>query len=304
VIILAQGTQTLRSFRGAHGAAASVRVQLEAESALASAVDRWASDSVASTPLGTIHTRSLVTPAGLLVDARWLRTAPEVAWLTVDVRDGVASGGGVAFAHLTRPLRLEPPPLPLYAAITATGAIALESGSAVLAPSSAPDSTRCSREPSPTIAPQRTVRSAALPVAVTSGWSALVARAVLWSAASLPAASSDSLQPRWRAAQLRAQDSVLVGPLTWHGLLLHDGPLRLVGNITVHGLLVVRGAFDARAARLAVRGAVLIADPAAPAARFGATSTVEWDRCRVEMALATVATPRSRPFFAWQGVTP
>jgi hypothetical protein len=299
MVLFAYGTAAFRAFRGARGAASSARVQLAAETALATSVADWARDSVTMRPLGSILTRSDITPAGLWLERRWVRTAPDVAWLTIAARDGVSSGAGRPAAHLTRVLWLESPALSLAAAITATGAIELGSGSRVVAPTLSADSSGCAHEPSPPIHPVHTLLPSALPPALTTAWGTLMALAP--PRALVP---SDTLRPRWQAARLDARDSVLAGPLIWHGLLLHDGPLRVTGNVSLHGLLVVRGPFDARAARLTVRGAIVIADPASSTAWFGGLSAVAWDRCRVQMALATVSTPRSRPFFAWHAVTP
>jgi hypothetical protein len=105
----------------------------------------------------------------------------------------------------------------------------------------------------------------------------------------------------WRAATIAPTDSLIVGPMRWTGLLLHEGPLRLIGDVALQGVLIVRGTLDARAARLRVRGGVLLDDPATPS--MLGPAELQWDRCAVEMALSTLAEPRSTPFRVWHTVT-
>jgi hypothetical protein len=299
VVVLSTGTNAWRALRGATGAATSARLQLAAEAALAEAVEGWSGDSVATRPLGTAVHRSRVNADGLLTERRWERTAPDVVWLSVEARSGAVAGASPPHARLTRALSLTVPGFALGAALTSTGPIVHGAGSRVRAPALGPDSSGCAGEATSSVAEERTLPVAGLPLALGAGWSAWRQRAPAW-----PAAAADTLRPNWRAVQLRVADSVLTGAVVWQGLMLADGPLRIVGDLTLQGVLVVRGALDARGARLSVRGAVVVADPAGAPVLLGPSSTIDWNRCGVQMALATVALPRAHPFHAWHAVSP
>jgi hypothetical protein len=75
--------------------------------------------------------------------------------------------------------------------------------------------------------------------------------------------------------------------------------LVVTGSLDVEGVLVVRGRLDARGAVLRVRGALLVASVGNRDVELGDQTRVQYDRCAVQMALATIAVPRTRPFSLW-----
>jgi hypothetical protein len=107
----------------------------------------------------------------------------------------------------------------------------------------------------------------------------------------------------WQALVLTGLSVVIEGPTLWRGLVVVEGPLTMRGTVTIEGVLAVRGPLDARAAQLLVRGAVVVVDPNGGGAELGAASRIFYDRCAIQMALATVARPALRPFSLWQSLS-
>jgi hypothetical protein len=72
--------------------------------------------------------------------------------------------------------------------------------------------------------------------------------------------------------------------------------------VYVTGILIVEGYLDATAASLSVQGAVVAVDTSARGVMLGARSDLRYDRCAVQMALATVARPTLAPFSLWHSL--
>jgi hypothetical protein len=73
--------------------------------------------------------------------------------------------------------------------------------------------------------------------------------------------------------------------------------------VQLTGVLLVTGRLDASAAALTVHGAVVVADSSPHAVRLGATGRLFYDRCAVQLALATVARPTLIPVARWARLT-
>jgi Tfp pilus assembly protein PilV len=295
IMVLSAATTTWRTVRGAQVAVRATRTALAAETAVAAAAAGIVGDSLLQLPLGNRREQRRVDASGTVVTTETVRTAPLVGWIAARATDGIVTTGLSPRAAIVRVLYLRPPAVAVDAALQAASAID-SSGGARLVGSGVMDSTACGAPEGHAAPAVAALDSATRRAALAMAWAGMRARSAPWSSSSPPA---DSV---WRAAHVLPADSVVVGPVRVTGLVLHDGPLRLIGNVAVHGLLIVRGALDARAAQLTIRGALIVDSPAAPV-QLGPAAVI-WNRCAVEMALATVATPRSAPFHTWQSVTP
>lgn len=111
----------------------------------------------------------------------------------------------------------------------------------------------------------------------------------------------------WHLLSLHGAAVHLAGVSRYHGLLVVDGDLVVEGALELQGLLWVRGRLDVQHGQLTVAGAVVVRGTSAPGqpaltqpvARLGSRTRIRFDRCLVQMALATVAEPRSAPFSLW-----
>lgn len=307
------GWHSARAVRLAETGSAALEA---AEEGQAIALARWESDSLWAPPPGIVLTRRIVSAAGLPVDIVWQRTHPLVAMLrTQIVVPGNARRAPVQRA-LLRAVWLRAPQWPIAAALTVTGSVTgregtLLSGLDVPTPASACAMTRDTASV-PSVAartitgdpvsawpgqPPVVTPPAGLADSVQSSMSLVSQRAT---AVSPTGPARFPVRNGWQALVLTGGPVVLEGPTTWRGLVVVQGPLDMRGPVTIDGVLVVQGPLDVRAAQLVVRGAVVVVDPNGGGAQLGAESRVFYDRCAVQMALATVARPAIRPFSLWQ----
>lgn len=310
-------TGAWRSHRAGRLSRRAEGVALASDGGLADAQLAWRQDSLWKSALGLAVTRAAMQPGGIDIDVRWRRSHPLVAWLNVrGTQDEV-----VPFAHTERErwrvIWLDPPRLPLGAALSTSGTVTGH-GLTFVSGTDTPVATMpCGVE--------RDVQNVAAVVAVDvhaeapaawpavpawqttannigaqleSVWPVITSRSSVEMRDTLPAPLPAS--SGWQALSLHGPSVVISGPTAWRGLLAVRGPLRLQGDVTVEGILAVRGPLDARGATLRVRGAVVAADSGAPDVQLGGNTQIEYDRCAAQMALATVAAPRSAPFFLWQ----
>lgn len=121
--------------------------------------------------------------------------------------------------------------------------------------------------------------------------------------------TGNETSPSWHLALLRGPGIVLSGSSHFRGLLYIDGSLEVNGNLVLEGVLVVREVIDSRSGSLSVKGALLVLNQTetlshGAAAQFGSRTSIAYDRCRILMALATVAKPVSQPFGIWSSGPP
>ncbi|MBY0491254.1 MAG: hypothetical protein K2R93_15535 [Gemmatimonadaceae bacterium] len=294
LLVLASASTTWRAYRGARRAALAARADMAAERGVADAVSGWLADSLRERPLADTLRAREVDAEGFTLQRVALRTAPFVFWVSAEASEGGGGEPSAVRVVRTRAERLAPPSWPVRAAVSTT--VLVDTTAATIVGALAPDVTDCLGEAHGAVPAVRTVPADSLRAAWANSWSQALDRARPWPAA----VAADA---RWRVHVIPTRDSVLIGPRTWQGLLLHEGPLRLIGRFDGRGLLVVRGTLDATAAQLTLSGAALVDDPAARVSRLG-PAVVQWNRCDVAMALATIATPRAAPFHAWVGLTP
>ncbi|MCE2900296.1 MAG: hypothetical protein ACK6DP_09625 [Gemmatimonas sp.] len=310
-------TAAWRGHRAGRQGRQAESVALAADEVLADAQRAWRADSLWTLPPGTAVTRTIDLPNGVHHDIVWRRSHPLVAWL--DVRSARISriAEERAGRRRTRALWLAPPSLPLPAALTASGAVIGEGATTVSGIDIPHAAMPCGMQRDAVdvaaivagqVAPAAPAAWPAMPVwavvpptvslQVSSALPTVVQHSVALPRDSLPAPLPAS--PGWQALLLDGPVIVVQGPTVWRGLLTVRGALRLQGPVQIDGVLLVRGPLDAQRARLRVRGAVLVADSLGADVRLGGDTDVQYDRCAVQMALATVATPRSTPFVLWQ----
>ncbi|AMW05443.1 hypothetical protein [Gemmatimonas phototrophica] len=291
------------------------------EEAEAMALAQWDDDSLWQRPLHHEVQRSVTTQLGQSVTVTWSRPHPFVAWLhTRHEMAGNARWSGIR-RELIRAVWLHTPAVPVRAVLAVPGQVSggegtLLSGTDTPTPTSACGMTRDTAS-TPAVAalavvgdppghwpgaplPDTTARRVADSAAILLP--ALGARAehVTWGPSPAPLPERNG----WQALWLSGHPVIVDGPTQWRGLLVIDGDLELRGNVTIEGLLIVRGNIDARAAQWQLQGAAMSADPVTGHAHLGTQTRIFFDRCAVQMALATVARPRVTPFSLWQPLAP
>ena len=318
LMAFAMTAETLRGLRGQQGAAHAAQVAGAADAALARALDRYTNDSLWLRPLGVPHTRT-ADVNGTPVAVQWQRHQPLVASLRTHSRRGNGRRLDAAAREHYRAVWLEPPPLPILATLTTNGPVVGREGTLVsgvdIALSDSPcGTTRDTASVPPIIAPAvREEVSGGWPSAPTSthlpetfpheAETAIEAVGARLPITLAPATGGHfPVSPEWTALQWRGSTVSLVGPSRWTGLVLVRGNLVVTGSVHVTGLLIVDGHLDASAARLSVHGALVAANPGASGVMLGGHSSLWYDRCAVQMALAAVARPSLAPFSLWHSL--
>ncbi|MBL0940256.1 MAG: hypothetical protein IBJ03_15280 [Gemmatimonadaceae bacterium] len=280
--------------------------------AAASAVGAWAADSVAQRAIGvTVHRTNQVVDAALVRTA-WRRTHPLFAWLELDAAPQASSATRTPRRHERRAYWLRPPAISVVGALTASGMVEGEDGTTVVGADLAAPTTWCRGARATLTVPSIVAGDvAATPGRIwtlTPDWRAIVATEQMaigsaWSAVAslLPAqmvgsiAQSPISDPEWRALRLEGDTVVLRGPMRWNGVLAVNGILRVEGAAEIHGLLMTTRALDASSAALVVHGAVIAGHSSSDRVRLSPSTRIQFDRCAVDLALATIATPRASP---------
>jgi hypothetical protein len=219
-------------------------------------------------------------------------------------------------------VRLDPPALPLAAAVTVIGSLQIDSAAI-----DGRDQRRAVDPAGDDCGPWRDTSSvdAVEAVSVTTlrpptlygatwslalsaqdslralfdrAWPVVVAR----SAAPMRTADSAVVQAMpWRASVMSGSARVTLGGMSdVHGVLAIDGDLVVHGVARITGVLLVRGALDARDGELEVHGALLVRDAAQSGNALGPRARVRYEPCVVGRALAAVSLPRVAPFALWQ----
>lgn len=318
VLALAAISTIWRGYRATRLAANGVRAQFAGDEGVALMLDAWPAESLAAVPLGTTISSRVTTAVGDSVRVRITRTQPLVAWLAADVLLGPLGTPGRVRRHVTRVVALEPPALPILGALTAIAAVHGQDPTTIEGRDLADASGACGAfrdtvSSVPIAAAARhdvpagtwTAPSASLTLADTAAVRAAFDRAWIGVIARSPIRVTDSIPqqlaplPGWHPLLLDGATVSLRSPSRWRGLLAVSGDLVVTGSLDVEGVVVVRGRLDARGAALRIRGALLVASLGNRDVELGDQTRVHYDRCAVQMALATVAEPRTMPFLLW-----
>lgn len=313
---LAFAGEVWQALRAARSAVASDDAGHRAEAALSRGLATWLEDSLWTEPPGFRHLRTLSVDAEP-VTVEWQRHQPLV-W-TLRGRAGRAGARRLDRSvreHL-RAVWLDAPPLPVVAMLATSGGVRGAEGTLISGGDLPVPGSPCGTERDTASVPS--VVAARVSGMMPGSWPGApasqlppvpfaqeleTARAEI--ASRLPAIPLDGT-PRplpvhlgWRALRITAPSGlVLTGGTGWQGLLVVDGDVTVAGPVRLAGVLVVHGRLDALAAPLTVHGAVVVADTTAQAVTLGHTGRLFYDRCAVQMALATVARPTLVPFARW-----
>ncbi|GAB1344611.1 hypothetical protein [Gemmatimonas sp.] len=315
ILAMAFAGESMQALRAVRAVRIGYDAGRHADAALSGVLADWTSDSIYTLPLG-VRQRHTVSVSGGPVTVEWQRLHPLLATVRALVSDTAVRRLDVTRRDHFRAVWLDPVALPVYASMTTNADVrgaegTLISGSDVALAGSACGATRDTASLPPVVA--RNVVAAPvggwpgapihLPTPTSYDHEFRAALQVLaervpevqWDATpqSLPVHTS------WRAQRIRGPQVTIVGPTRWQGLLVVHGPLTLQGTVQVTGVLVVDGPLNASHAQLAVQGAVVTADTSASGVMLGADSRLFYDRCAVQMALATAATPSFSPFALW-----
>jgi hypothetical protein len=325
VLAMTFSTVTVRDVAAVERATHAQRLAFVAHASLARAVHQWRDDSLWSRDLGATisHTTALANGERVVVDLHRTHPLAFTARAVASYRD--RRQPVAARRELQQVIWLAPPTVRTHAAMTVLGDVSgldptLVTGTdladvqspcgpgrdtlsiaALAAPAVSAEGTGAwTLMPTTTALPIDSsdtfhgVRSAALSMGTV----------ILRSSDPAPLPVTVSTSPRWQLLSLQGPVGHITGNNHYRGLLLMDGDLTLTGTLRVEGMLIVRGALDARHGQLTVNGGVIVLGvgvaPGSTAARMGSATRVQFDRCRLEMALATIAVPRAAPFRVWQ----
>lgn len=301
-----------------------------ADAAVVRGLADWTPDRVAATPIGVLRDTVQLWPEGWITHQRIMRTGPLMAVVDASAerrRGTAATTAGdprdpwTVRRRVARVVWLQPPALPLPAAVTVLGGLTL-AGAAI----DGRDQPASNPEPADDCGAHRDTasraavaaraitgngervqgeRQALSPAQLGQAWTTLqVAQPLLLTRLRAHRALSGGRlpeAPHWQGQQLGAPGlvSTLTGDADIRGLLLIDGDLVITGTLHLDGLLVVRGRLDASEGRLLLHGQLLVADPAGHDALLGPGTAVRYNPCLVGRALAAIAQPRPEPFFSW-----
>lgn len=318
VLALAAIGTIWRGYRATRLAANGVRAQFAADEGVALQLDTWPAESLAAIALGSTLSTRLTTAVGDSVRVRITRTQPLVAWLTANVTLAPLGTPGIVHRSVTRVVALEPPPLPMLGALTAIAAVHAQNPTAIDGRDVADATDACGAlRDTLSVAPIAATAlidapagswtaqplwlthtdTTAVRARFEQAWIAVIARSRVRVTDSLPQRLAPS--PGWHTLLLDGPTVSLRDPSRWRGLLAVSGNLVVTGSLDVDGVLVVRGRLDARGAALRIRGALIVASLGDSSVQLGGQTQIRYDRCAVQMALATVAVPRAQPFSLW-----
>jgi len=318
VLALAAVTTVWRGHRAARLAANGVRAQFAGDEGLALQLDVWPAQSLAAVALGTTLSTRITTAVGDSVRMRVTRTQPLVAWLTAQVALEPMGTPGIVRRQVTRVVSLDPPALPIVGALTAIAAVHAQHPTTIDGRDLADAADACgalrdtlSRVP---IAATALIEApagswpgqpasllitdtAAMRAAFNHAWTTVATRSAVRPSNANP--QTLALLPGWHALLLDGPRAAVHAPARWRGLLAVSGDLVVTGSLDVDGVLVVRGRLDTRGAALRIRGALVVASLGNGNVELGDLTSIRYDRCAVQMALATVAVPRAQSFSLW-----
>lgn len=335
---LALATVTWRDAQATARVAEAQRLSMMADEAIARSLDRWRQDSLWAHALNTPFRSELQLTAHDRQSVLISRSHPQVATVRVTASHHDPRTRYPVRRELLRTVWLEPPVRSLPAALMVHGHLSAEdpthiSGSdlrvtdtscgdlrdTLSVRSIAADSIQSGTTPWSLRPPDAWTNAVNSPVPLSLGLQRIASAAAALGAIVLRDTQPAPLDTRpdnpsraWQLLSLQASPPAaavrLSGRSRFRGLLVIDGDLIVEGGLELDGLLWVRGTLEARPGVLEVSGALIVLGDAAPGhpppsqpvARLGGRTTVRFDRCLAQMALATIAEPRSAPFVLWQ----
>lgn len=319
VLAMAFAGESLQALRAVRAARIGHDALRHADEALSGVLANWTTDSLYTAPLGTRHRRTL-SVSGWPVTVEWQRLHPLLATVRAIASDTSARRLDITKRDHLRSVWLDPVALPIYASVTTNAVLrgaegTLISGSDVVTLGSACGLARDTASLPPVVAravvadPAGSWPGAPIHAAIPATFDEEFRSAMPLLSSRVPEVQWDAT-PRalmrpvgWHAQHIRGPSITLAGPTRWQGLIVVHGALTLQGTVNVTGLLVVDGPFDASRARLTVQGALIVADTSASGVMLGTETRLFYDRCAVQMALATAANPSFAPLALWHRLT-
>lgn len=319
LLAMAFAGESLQALRAVRAARIGHDAGRHADEALSGALAHWTTDSLYTAPLG-IRNRRTISVSGWPVTVEWQRLHPLLATVRAIASDTTVRRLDITSRDHLRSVWLDPVALPIYASVTTNADVrgaegTLISGSDVITLGNACGTARDTASLPPVVArdviaaPAGSWPGAPISVAVPTSFDDEFRMAMSLLSRRVPEVHWDAT-PRalmmplgWHAQNIRGPSITLTGPSRWQGLLVVHGPLTLQGTVNVTGLLVVDGPLDASRARLTVQGALVVADTSASGVMLGTESRLFYDRCAVQMALATAAAPSFSPLALWHRLT-
>lgn len=315
ILAMAFAGESLQALRAVRAVRIGHDAGRHADEALSGVLANWTTDSLYTVALGE-RLRRTVSVAGSPVTVEWQRLQPLLATVRAIASDTVGRRLDVTRRDHFRSVWLAPVALPIYASMTTNAVLrgaegTLISGSDVALPGSACGVARDTASLPPVVArdvvaaPSGGWPGAPIHLPTPAAFDSEVRAALQQLAVRVPEVPWDAtpralpVHPSWHALRIRGPSVTIAGPTRWQGLIVVHGPLTLQGTVNMTGVLVVDGPLDASRARLTVQGAVVTADSSASGVMLGADSRLFYDRCAVQMALATAAAPSFSPFALW-----
>ncbi len=305
LLAMATASGAVQAHREAQLAALGTATLVQAESALESARAQLADlggDLRGATPSlpspGLADTQYLpgagVHPVRVLI----ARPHPLLLWLIADATAAPHPGVPLLVRRVERALWLHAPAVDLAAAVTARASVQVDAAASLDGDDRDRDLAPCGPPPVPSHLPPLVVASALH--TDSAGIRTILARRHRWG---LPRLAPVSGGGTWHGLGLAAPTTPLSGTHRWQGALVVDGDLTVAGTLQVDGLLLVLGRLTVQG-RLVVRGAVGIVARDGGVSRLGPGTDVRFNRCLVQLALATLAVARGEPVGHWGSGVP
>jgi len=302
---MATASSTVQAHREAQLAALGAATLVQAESALESVRARLAHPGgehdgpIASWPSpGSVDTLHLPGQGAHPVRVTIARPHPLLLWLTATASAAPQPGVPPLVRRVERALWLQVPAVTLAAAVTSGAPVQVEAAASLAGDDRDRGMAPCGPPPTPASLPPL-VASTALN-ADSAAIRLRLAGEHRWGLHQLPPVPDDG---KWLGVALAPSTEPLGGTHRWRGALVVDGDLTIAGTLEVDGLLLVMGRL-AVPGRLTVRGAVAIVARTGGVSHLGRGTDVRFNRCMVQLALATLAMARAEPVGHWASGTP
>jgi hypothetical protein len=302
---MATASSAVQAHREAQLAALGAATLVRAESALEAVRQRLADPGgehgwpIASLPApGSVDTLHLPGHGAHPLRVTIARPHPLLLWLTAHASAAPQPGVPPLVRRVERALWLHVPAVTLAAAVTSRAPVQVEAAASLAGDDRDRGMAPCGPPPVPSHLPPLMA-----PTLLDTDSAAIrvrLARQHRWGLPQLPPLPSGG---EWQGLALAPPTTPLGGTHRWRGALVVDGDLTIAGTLEVDGLLLVMGRL-AVPGRLIVRGAVAIVARAGGVSRLGRGTDVRFNRCMVQLALATLAVARAEPVGHWASGEP